>query len=118
MKFVLKECNELNGAMHMGDFSYSPSKYRISSFSYSVDDVVDMSNKIYTSESDNPFDFPLNGINTVGIGIIQGIASHHACPQSGAVWSVPSHGVLHRWYLGDEKSPPKAPIAASPPYQP
>lgn len=74
-EFVLKECNELNGAMHMGDFSYSPSKYRISSFSYSVDDVVDMSNKIYTSESDNPFYFPLNGINTVGIGIIQGIAS-------------------------------------------
>lgn len=74
-EFVLKECNELNGAMHIGDFSYSPSRYRISSFSYSVDDVVDMSNKIYTSESDNPFYFPLNGINTVGIGIIQGIAS-------------------------------------------
>lgn len=34
-----------------------------------------MSNKIYTSESDNAFYFPLNGINTVGIGTILGIAS-------------------------------------------
>lgn len=73
--FPLTSCEELNGAMHMGDFSRELSEFKISSFSYSVDDVVDLSNKIYTSESDNAFYFPLNGINTVGIGTIQGIAS-------------------------------------------
>lgn len=49
-------------------------QYRVDSFDYTVDDVVELSNKIYTSESDNAFYFPLNGINTVGIGTIQGIA--------------------------------------------
>ena len=73
--FELKECEELNGATHMGDFKDNPSDYIISSFYYFIDDTVELSNKIYTSESDNPFYFPLNGINTVGIGIIQGIAS-------------------------------------------
>lgn len=73
--FPLKECKELNGAMHMGDFTEEITPYAVTSFDYTVDDVVDMSNKIYTSESDNAFYFPLNGINTVGIGTIQGIAS-------------------------------------------
>lgn len=76
--FDLVECQELNGAMHMGTFSNDgkdSNNYVVSSYDYSVDDVVDMSNKIYTSESDNAFYFPLNGINTVGIGTIQGIAS-------------------------------------------
>lgn len=61
--------------MHMGDFQDNPSDYIISSFPYTVDDTVELPNKIYTSESDNAFYFPLNGINTVGIGTIQGIAS-------------------------------------------
>ena len=73
--FPLKECEELNGAMHMGNFTEEITPYIVTSYNYSVDDVVDMSNKIYTSESDNAFYFPLNGINTVGIGTIQGIAS-------------------------------------------
>ena len=73
--FPLKECEELNGAMHMGNFTEEITPYIVTSYDYSVDDVVDMSNKIYTSESDNAFYFPLNGINTVGIGTIQGIAS-------------------------------------------
>ena len=73
--FKLTECKELNGAMQMGDFKASSDAYKVSSFPYSVDDVVDMGNKIYTSESDNAFYFPLNGINTVGIGTILGIAS-------------------------------------------
>ena len=73
--FPLKECEELNGAMHMGNFTEEITPYIVTSYDYSVDDVVDLSNKIYTSESDNAFYFPLNGINTVGIGTIQGIAS-------------------------------------------
>lgn len=73
--FPLKECEELNGAMHMGNFTEEITPYIVTSYDYSVDDVVDMSNKIYTSESDNAFYFAINGINTVGIGTIQGIAS-------------------------------------------
>lgn len=73
--FPLEQCAELNGAMHMGDFTDNLEQYKVDSFNYTVDDVVEMSNKIYTSESDNAFYFPLNGINTVGIGTIQGIAS-------------------------------------------
>ena len=73
--FALKECEELNGAMHMGDFQDNPSDYIISSFPYTVDDTVELPNKIYTSEADNAFYFPVNAINTVGIGTIQGIAA-------------------------------------------
>lgn len=73
--FTLKECEELNGAMHMGDFQDNPNSYIISSFTYSVDDTVELPNKIYTSEADNAFYFPVNAINTVGIGTIQGIAA-------------------------------------------
>lgn len=73
--FTLKECEELNGAMHMGDFKDNPSDYIISSFPYTVDDTVELPNKIYTSEADNAFYFPVNAINTVGIGTIQGIAA-------------------------------------------
>lgn len=36
---------------------------------------IEISNKIYTSEVNNPFYFPLLGINTVGTGIILGISS-------------------------------------------
>lgn len=73
--FPLEQCAELNGSMHMGDFTDNLEQYKVDSFDYTVDDVVELSNKIYTSESDNAFYFPLNGINTVGIGTIQGIAS-------------------------------------------
>ena len=36
---------------------------------------VPMGNKIYTSEVNNPFLFPVNGINTIGSGAIIGIAT-------------------------------------------
>lgn len=39
------------------------------------DEISEEYNKIYTSEVGNPFYFPLNGINTVGIGAIRGLAS-------------------------------------------
>lgn len=73
--FTLKECEELNGAMHMGNFEDNPNSYIISSFPYTIDDTVELPNKIYTSETDNAFYFPVNAINTVGIGTIQGIAA-------------------------------------------
>ncbi len=73
--FPLTPCTEINGSMHMGDFNRRIEEFILGTYSYTADDVVDLSNKLYTSEADNPFHFPLNAINTVGIGTIQGIAS-------------------------------------------
>lgn len=36
---------------------------------------VPMGNKVYTSEVNNPFSFPVNGINTIGSGSIVGIST-------------------------------------------
>ena len=64
----------LNGAYYFSSFdelnytSKSPT-------SATTDRTVDMPNKIYTSEVNNPFYFPLGGINTVGTGEIMGIRS-------------------------------------------
>lgn len=41
----------------------------------SEDATIRLANKIYTSEIDNPFFFPLLGINTVGTGEIMGICA-------------------------------------------
>lgn len=38
-------------------------------------ELIDVSNKVYTSEVNNPFFFPVTGINTVGTGKIRGIAT-------------------------------------------
>ena len=39
------------------------------------DNIIDIKNKIYTSNINNPIYFPLLGINTVGVGTILGIAA-------------------------------------------
>ena len=44
--FPLEQCEELNGAMHMGDFTDNLEQYKVDSFDYTVDDVVELSNKI------------------------------------------------------------------------
>ena len=64
----------LNGAYYFSSFdelSYTSK----SPTSATTDRTVDMPNKIYTSEVNNPFYFPLGGINTVGTGEILGIRS-------------------------------------------
>ena len=73
--FPLTPCSELNGSMHMGDFTKTEEEFLVTSFPYTADTLVELPSKLYTSEADNPFHFPLNAINTVGIGHIQGIAS-------------------------------------------
>lgn len=73
--FPLTPCSELNGSMHMGDFLISAEEFLVSSFAYTEDTMVELNSKLYTSETDNAFYFPVNAINTVGIGTIQGIAA-------------------------------------------
>ncbi len=41
----------------------------------SIDEAIPIPNKIYTSEVNNPFYFPVTGINTIGTGRIMGICS-------------------------------------------
>ncbi len=63
----------LNGAFWFGGWtmpssgSWSPTA--------SSDRTIELCNKIYTSEVNNPFFFPLGGINTVGTGKIIGIST-------------------------------------------
>ena len=40
-----------------------------------LENIIDVPNKIYTSEINNPFFFPVTGINTIGTGRILGIAT-------------------------------------------
>ncbi len=51
--------------------------------------VVDVPNKIYTSEVNNPFYFPLLGINTVGSGKILGISSANKALSQGQFGQFP-----------------------------
>lgn len=63
----------LNGAFYFKGWE-NPSQggeYR----SYASPAIVDLPNKVYTSEVNNPFFFPVTGINTVGTGKILAIAT-------------------------------------------
>jgi len=76
----LKPHEFLNGAFAVLDyeqvreknFTSLPSVYPTE---YDNDFPIEIANKIYTSEVNNPFYFPLLGINTVGTGEIRGICS-------------------------------------------
>lgn len=70
----------LNGAYYFGDWNgiNSDGKPKLSkSPTLSTEEyrTIDILNKIYTSEVNNPYYFPLTGINTVGTGKILSIAS-------------------------------------------
>ena len=76
----LKQHEFLNGAFAVLDyelvreknFTSLPSLYPTD---YDNSFPIEIANKIYTSEVNNPFYFPLLGINTVGTGEIKGICS-------------------------------------------
>lgn len=72
----LKPHEFLNGAFAKIDYNIVRQK-NFSTIPYVVssNNNILMSNKIYTSEVNNPFYFPLLGINTVGTGEIMGICS-------------------------------------------
>lgn len=78
-QFTLTPCNELNGSMHVGNMKVVEDNIAnystIDAPSYTLDNVVTMYNRIYTSEQNNPFYFPVEAINTVGTGDIIGLAA-------------------------------------------
>lgn len=66
----------LNGAVYFNGLNPAPTSiFRRLMAPKVTDSVVDVANKVYTSEINNPFYFPLAGINTVGSGEILGIAT-------------------------------------------
>lgn len=65
----------LNGSFYFDAFSTLSWSATKPNFEVSADKTVQMPNKLFTSEVNNPFYFPLAGINTIGIGTIKGITS-------------------------------------------
>ena len=61
----------LNGSFTQKEYTYEDLSL---AFDADVDDIVPIPNKLYSSETGNPFIFPAEGIVTVGLGSIIGIA--------------------------------------------
>lgn len=71
----MEACLSLNGAIATGQYWQTGLNNAGMPAGLEVDDQVPMGNKIYTSDAYNPFRFPPESINTVGTGLILGIAS-------------------------------------------
>ena len=71
----LEQHGFLNGSFYFGGWDNPEEKGSVPTASSIADRMIDVPNKIYTSEVNNPFFFPLLGINTVGTGEIKGICS-------------------------------------------
>lgn len=79
-EIALEPHSMLNGAFYFGDWAENAgTEVALSGVnkgsSNDADRAVDVPNKIYTSEVNDPFNFPALGINTVGTGTILGICS-------------------------------------------
>lgn len=72
----LEKHDFLNGAFYFGGWDdVSTKATNIPSMSSDAERTIEVTNKIYTSEVNNPFYFPVLGINTVGTGNILGICA-------------------------------------------
>lgn len=65
----------LNGAFYFDSWDELTKKTEFPIESSEDERTIDLPNKIYTSEINNPFYFPVTGINTIGTGRIIGIAT-------------------------------------------
>lgn len=76
-EYPLEAHDFLNGAFYYrGWYEASTRVYDPGEEPEPTDDrTVNLPNKVYTSEVNNPFNFPVLGINTVGVGEIRGMAS-------------------------------------------
>ena len=73
---TLSPHDSLNGAFYFGEFNNLEWKNSYSgTLAESQSSELHTPNKIYTSEVNNPFSFPVSGINTIGTGEILGIAA-------------------------------------------
>lgn len=75
-EYILERHGFLNGAYYFGGFRFFAKKGKeVSSVVATSNNEIYLPNKIYTSEVNNPFYFPVLGINTVGTGTILGIST-------------------------------------------
>lgn len=65
----------LNGAFYFSGWDNPTKNGSVPAASSADDMMIDVPNKIYTSAVNDPYFFPLAGINTVGTGTIVGISS-------------------------------------------
>lgn len=66
----------INGAFYYGGWNDLEKRtYNSPTTSSDAERTIEIPNKIYTSEVNNPFYFPVTGINTVGTGKILGIST-------------------------------------------
>lgn len=65
----------LNGAFYFGGWENPTKQASAPHESALTDRTIEIPNKIYTSQVNNPFYFPTTGINTVGTGTILGICA-------------------------------------------
>lgn len=72
--YNLKEHPFLNGAYYFDGFK-TPTSSSSTTAPTATSAVVSQPSKVYTSAVNNPFFFPLNGINTVGTGTIMDICA-------------------------------------------
>lgn len=77
IKSDMEECVGLNGAMTVNAITLATGTNIVTDTvcPVSTDLWLNMPSKVYTSAMDNPYHFPLAGINTVGTGTIIGLAS-------------------------------------------
>lgn len=73
--FALTEHNFLNGAVYFGGLNPAVSWEAGGIAQASAEPYISIPNKIYTSEVNNPFHFPLVNINTIGTGEIVGVST-------------------------------------------
>lgn len=71
----LKPHDFLNGAYALLDYELVRENMSWPNIDTNYSNWISVPNKVYTSEVNNPFYFPLLGINTVGTGEIKGICS-------------------------------------------
>jgi hypothetical protein len=71
----MEPCPLLNGAFVIPNFFSKTFPTPVTAPSLTVKDESPMPNKIYTSEVDNPYYFPPEGINNIGTGEIIGLAA-------------------------------------------
>jgi hypothetical protein len=72
-EFPLEKHNYLHGSFYFA--GWNDNLKTASTPTTTADKIVSMPNKLYTSELNNPFFFPLGGINTIGTGEIVGISA-------------------------------------------
>lgn len=76
IELSLEEHPSLNGAYHFSMFKdYKWNTDNIPNITPTDNASIHLHNKIYTSEVDNPFNFPASGISTIGDGDIIGLSS-------------------------------------------